>query len=139
LARVREGDPNDKMLSMMHLDNPMLDWVKLAEGRGGPATRATTAEEFHHQFEAAMSTKGPRLIEARIVQNLVGADTRRETVSDLLYEVKGRVAIITLNRPEKLNAFTGSMIEARPTDTRAWRTSRLLRCCMKGPLHLEGP
>jgi thiamine pyrophosphate-dependent acetolactate synthase large subunit-like protein len=35
-----------------------------------PATRATTAEKFHKQFEAAMSSKGPRLIEAQIVQNL---------------------------------------------------------------------
>jgi len=47
------------MLSMLHLDNPSLDWVKIAEGQGVPATRATTAEEFHKQFEAAMSTKGP--------------------------------------------------------------------------------
>jgi acetolactate synthase I/II/III large subunit len=70
LARVREGDPNEKMLSMMHLDNPPLDWVKLAEAQGVPATRATTAEEFHQQFEAAMRTNGPRLIEAQIVQNL---------------------------------------------------------------------
>jgi acetolactate synthase-1/2/3 large subunit len=70
LARVREGDPNKKMLSMLHLDNPSLDWVKLAEGQGVPATRATTAEEFHQQFDAAMNTKGPRLIEARIVENL---------------------------------------------------------------------
>ena len=70
LARVREGDPNAKMLSMMQLDNPSLDWVKIAEGQGVPATRATTAEEFHQQFESAMSTKGPRLIEAQIVQNL---------------------------------------------------------------------
>jgi len=70
LARVREGDPNEKMLSMMHLNNPSLDWVKLAEAQGVPATRATTAEEFHKQFEAAMSTKGPRLIEAQITQNL---------------------------------------------------------------------
>jgi acetolactate synthase-1/2/3 large subunit len=44
--------------------------VKLAEAQGVPATRATTAEEFHQQFGAAMSTKGPRLIEAQIVQNL---------------------------------------------------------------------
>ena len=70
LARVREGDPNQKMLSMMHLDNPSLDWVKLAEAQGVPATRATTADEFHQQFAAAMSTKGPHLIEAQIVQNL---------------------------------------------------------------------
>ncbi len=70
LARVRDGEPNAKMLSMLHIDNPSLDWVKLAEAQGVPATRARTAEEFHKQFEAAMSTKGPKLIEANIVQNL---------------------------------------------------------------------
>ena len=66
LARVRESDANEKMLSLMHLDNPTLNGVKLAEGHGVPATRATTAEEFHQQFAAAMGGKGPHLIEAQV-------------------------------------------------------------------------
>ena len=70
LARVRGGDSNDKMQSMMNLNNPTLDWVKIAEGQGVPAGRATTAEEFHKQFETALGTKGPSLIEAQIVQNI---------------------------------------------------------------------
>jgi acetolactate synthase-1/2/3 large subunit len=70
LARVRDGDSNDKMQSMMNLNNPSLDWVKIAEGQGVPASRATTAEEFHKQFEAALGAKGPCLIEAQLVQDI---------------------------------------------------------------------
>ena len=33
-------------------------------------------------------------------------------MSDLLYDVGDKIATITLNRPDKLNAFTGSMIDA---------------------------
>jgi acetolactate synthase-1/2/3 large subunit len=64
LARVREGEANEKMLSTLRLDAPALDWVKLAEGHGVPASRATTAEEFHAQLATALSRGGPRLIEA---------------------------------------------------------------------------
>jgi enoyl-CoA hydratase/carnithine racemase len=33
-------------------------------------------------------------------------------MADLLYEVRDRIATVTLNRPDKLNAFTGPMIDA---------------------------
>jgi acetolactate synthase-1/2/3 large subunit len=82
LARVRETEPNEKMLSLIHLDNPKLDWVKLAEGHGMAATRATTAEEFHQQFAAAMSTKGPKLIEANIVQDI-------KPMADAIHKARG--------------------------------------------------
>ncbi len=70
LARVGAGRPNDKTLSMLDLGNPDLDWVQLSEGMGVPASRVTSAEAFHLAFEAAMQTKGPRLIEAVIAQDL---------------------------------------------------------------------
>jgi acetolactate synthase-1/2/3 large subunit len=70
LARVREGEPNDKMLSMLKLDRPSIDWVQLAQGMGVPASHADTAETFHAQFQEAAAQKGPRLIEAKMVWDL---------------------------------------------------------------------
>jgi acetolactate synthase-1/2/3 large subunit len=51
---------------IMDIGRPDLDWVKLAEGMGVPACRATTAAEFDRQLSAAMRERGPRLIEAVI-------------------------------------------------------------------------
>ena len=53
-----------KTLSMLDLKNPELDFVKMAQGLGVPATSATTTTDFAAQFADAMQTKGPRLIEA---------------------------------------------------------------------------
>ncbi len=55
--------PGERAQSMLSLQNPGLDWVKLAEGMGVKATRATSTSEFEEQFAAAMKEKGPRLIE----------------------------------------------------------------------------
>jgi acetolactate synthase-1/2/3 large subunit len=50
--------------AMIDLAHPEPDWVKLAEGLGVQASRATTADEFIREFGAAMREPGPRLIEA---------------------------------------------------------------------------
>ena len=70
LARVGAGRPTPKTLSMLDLSRPALDFVSLAEGMGVPATRAATAEEFDAQLAEAMAVRGPRLIEAMVVQQM---------------------------------------------------------------------
>ncbi|MFC1695455.1 acetolactate synthase large subunit [Pseudomonadota bacterium] len=72
LARVGAGQPTPKTLSMLDLSRPDIDWVALAEGLGVPATRATSAEEFHQQFADAMEGQGPCLIEAMVEQQMPG-------------------------------------------------------------------
>ena len=49
---------------MLDLHDPVLDFVKMAEGMGVEASRAQTTTEFAAQFADAMQTRGPRLIEA---------------------------------------------------------------------------
>ena len=73
LARVRDGDPNDKMLSMLKIDNPSINWVQLATGMGVQATHADTAETFHAQLQEAIASEGPRLIEAKVTADLTPA------------------------------------------------------------------
>lgn len=68
LARVGAGQPTAKTHSMLSLAGPDMNWVEISQGMGVPATRAETAEAFHAQFEEAMNTRGPRLIEAMVVQ-----------------------------------------------------------------------
>jgi len=70
LARVGAGEPTPKTLSMFDLSRPEINWVEIASGMGVPATRATMAEEFHLQFAEAMAARGPRLIEAVVIQEM---------------------------------------------------------------------
>ncbi len=69
LSRVG-ADPGPKALEMLDLTNPELDFVSIATGMGVRATRATTAEEFTEQLEAALSTPGPNLVEAMLPPTL---------------------------------------------------------------------
>ena len=66
LARVGAQTMTKKTLDMLDLSNPDLDFVKVSEGMGVRAARATTAEEFNKLFTAAMTEKGPLLIEAML-------------------------------------------------------------------------
>ncbi len=70
LARVGAGQPTAKTLSMLDLSKPDINWVEISTGMGVPATRATTAEAFHQQFSDALAARGPRLIEAMVVQQM---------------------------------------------------------------------
>ncbi len=64
MQRVGVEEPSPAAAEMLELENPQLNWKKLAEGMGVPTTVATTTEEFEQQFKEAMETKGPRLIAA---------------------------------------------------------------------------
>ncbi|MGP9812025.1 acetolactate synthase large subunit [Rhodopseudomonas sp. NSM] len=66
LQRVGASGAGSKALSMLDLHNPEMNWMKIAEGLGVEASRASTAEEFAAQYASAMDQRGPRLIEALI-------------------------------------------------------------------------
>jgi acetolactate synthase I/II/III large subunit len=70
LARVGAEASGPRAQGMLDLGNPALDFVSLARGMGVPATRATTAEEFTVQLEAALATPGPTVVEAMIGRGL---------------------------------------------------------------------
>jgi acetolactate synthase-1/2/3 large subunit len=61
---ARGGKPGPNAASVLDIGSPVMDFVAMAAGMGVQASRATTAEEFNEQFAAAMSAKGPRLIDA---------------------------------------------------------------------------
>ncbi|MEB3032918.1 acetolactate synthase large subunit [[Mycobacterium] nativiensis] len=69
LARVgaeSEGGHGPKAEALLDLSRPNLDFAKIAEGFGVPATIATTCEELAEQFSRALAEPGPHLIDARI-------------------------------------------------------------------------
>ena len=52
---------------MLDLSNPDLDFVKMSEGMGVRAGRATTAEEFNRLFEKAMMEKEAKIEEQKAI------------------------------------------------------------------------
>jgi acetolactate synthase-1/2/3 large subunit len=64
LQRVGAEGSGPKAKALLDLSGPDMDFVKIAEGLGVPATRATTAEELAEQLAAAFAEPGPHLIDA---------------------------------------------------------------------------
>lgn len=64
LQRVGATATGPRAHELLDLSRPDLDFVRIAEGMGVPATRSITAEELAVQFDAALGEPGPHLIEA---------------------------------------------------------------------------
>lgn len=64
LARVGAEGAGAVANSMLDLSSPNMDYVKIAEGLGVPASRTATTEELAEQFARALAEPGPHLIEA---------------------------------------------------------------------------
>ena len=66
MMRTGAGEPGPSGQGMLSLADPSLDWVKLAEGQGVAAFRATDSAQFDAILRDALVADGPVLIEARI-------------------------------------------------------------------------
>jgi acetolactate synthase-1/2/3 large subunit len=72
LQRVGAGSaPGPKALDLLDISRPSMDFVKMAEGMGVPARRATSCEELADALRDAFAEPGPHLIDA-VVPSLMG-------------------------------------------------------------------
>lgn len=65
-SRVGANTPGVNAQRMLDLDDPSLDWVALARGFGVEGVAVETAEALDDALAAAVSRKGPFLIEVRM-------------------------------------------------------------------------
>lgn len=63
LTNVGALNPGRKAIDMLSLDNPALDWVKLAGGMGVPARRVETIEALQDAIREGLAVEGPFLVE----------------------------------------------------------------------------
>jgi acetolactate synthase-1/2/3 large subunit len=64
MRRTGAAEIGPRADGMIDIARPALDWVRLAEGLGVEASRAATTTQFEDQLRSALSSPGPRLIEA---------------------------------------------------------------------------
>jgi len=65
-AQGQDQATGPKAESLLDLNSPTMDFVKIADGMGVPARRASTAEELAEALRWALAEPGPHLIEARM-------------------------------------------------------------------------
>lgn len=66
LAKVQAGTPGVNATSMLDIGNPEIDWCGLSRALGVEAERATDMTGFNRCLAAALSGKGPFLIEVML-------------------------------------------------------------------------
>lgn len=64
MSKVGVANPGRNAQRMLSLDDPALDWAKMAEGMGVEASRTDTVAGFSRALDAALGRRGPCLIEA---------------------------------------------------------------------------
>ncbi|MCP4071405.1 MAG: acetolactate synthase large subunit [Hyphomicrobiales bacterium] len=59
-------NPGPSARNMLELDNPVLDWVSIANGMGVEAGRANDCQSLLSQIQRGLASQGPYLIEAEL-------------------------------------------------------------------------
>ncbi len=76
LSRVGAAEAGPQARAQFDLGRPTLDFARVAEGMGVPASRAATPDDFVRALRHALATPGPHLVEAIVPPALSGAKLR---------------------------------------------------------------
>jgi acetolactate synthase I/II/III large subunit len=63
LTRAGIAHPGPQARALTDLGGPPLDWVRLAQGMGVPATRVDEADGLRQALARALAEPGPHLVE----------------------------------------------------------------------------
>ena len=63
---VGAGQPGQRAMDMLRLDNPTIDFVSLAKGMGVAGRAVDNVDDFVKALAEGVAEKGPRLIEVRM-------------------------------------------------------------------------
>ena len=63
---VGAGEPGQRAMDMLKIDNPTIDFVALAKGMGVEGRAVDNVDDFNKALAEGIAEKGPRLIEVRM-------------------------------------------------------------------------